>query len=137
MISLIWAVITFLAALWIYNDAQKCGYSKNKAMLWAIGTVISLFIVAVLYFAIGRRPQKSSLPKRADPADTVTMQDGQEPIDVNEKSACPMCGRMVPVTFTQCPHCGYTLRLSCEHCGRSLERDWKKCPYCGADAPVK
>ena len=125
-------LIGALVAPWVYRDAKKkWGYSRNTALLWALATVVSFYIVIPVYFIFGRKLQMV----KSTPTDTSTIEG--EAVDVSEKADCPMCASKVPVSFEKCPHCGYTLKFVCSKCGRDIKRDWKTCPYCGELTPEK
>ena len=129
-------LLSAIVAVWIYYDAKKkCGYSQNAALLWALGAVLAVYVVALVYLLFGRKPR--NIARQSDAAAQVTEAGGEEATDVSEKVNCPMCGGSVPASFSRCPRCGYTLKLCCTNCGRELEREWKTCPYCGTAAPEK
>ena len=128
-------VLGVLFGVWIYSDSKKHGYSQNLALLWALGSIALCWVVVPVYFLLGRRHR--NLPKPVDPADSVTLDTPENPVDVSEKVTCPMCASEVPSSFEKCPHCGFTLHLTCQNCGSELERDWKTCPHCGTPAPEK
>jgi len=127
------AILAFL----VYRDARnKWGYSANYALLWGLGTLAAPYVVGVIYFFLGRKPQWK-IPKRSDPSDSVSYSTKGDAVDVSEKISCPMCANLVPSSFEKCPSCGYTLHLHCTNCGRELDRSDKYCPGCGSKAPEK
>ena len=130
-------LLSIIAALLVYRDTKKWGYSSNTRLLWALGTAAAPYIVGLFYLILGRRLHgRGRVPRPVYPDEDVSRPEG-EAVDVSETIGCPMCGSQVPSSFQQCPKCGYTMKLLCLNCGRELERDWKSCPYCGADAPKK
>ena len=49
-------LIGLAAALWVVYDAKtKWKYSTGKALMWAAGTLLVVYIVLPLYFFIGRK----------------------------------------------------------------------------------
>lgn len=49
---------------------------------------------------------------------------------IEEKSACPGCGRQCKDDWRLCPYCHTKLRKICSQCNRVLELPWTICPYC-------
>lgn len=120
-----------VAGLWVYRDAQNYGYSKNAALLWAIGCFAFVFVFFPIYLLLGRKPQMKSNRRVEEKTIEAEATIHQVTID------CPMCARKVEEDFKVCPYCGYSLKFACENCGKELERDWKTCPYCQSQAPEK
>lgn len=117
-----------IAAVWIYRDAVKCGYSKDAALLWSAGAVILVYVFLPLYILLGRKRRPASQNEAKEMVIDAEFKLSEE-IEV-----CPNCAERVREEFVACPYCGYVLRPVCKSCGRDLERDWKACPYCGASA---
>lgn len=124
-------LLGIVAAFWVYRDAQKFGYSKNFALLWAVGNIMMVAIFFPLYLLVGRKPQMKS--NRRIEEKTIEA----EAVFSGEVLDCPMCARHVQVDFKVCPYCGYSLTLNCENCGQELKREFKTCPYCQTEAPDK
>lgn len=125
-------ILGVIAAVWVYQDAQKFGYGKNAALLWALGNVVFVFVFFPLYLLLGRKPQ---IKRRKITEQTIDVE--AEELDAADAVECPMCARSVRESFNLCPYCGYTLRLICENCGKELQREWKVCPYCQTKTPEK
>lgn len=127
----LYVIIGLLAAFWVYRDAQKYGYSKNIALLWAMGNIFMVLLFLPLYLLMGRKPQMHS--NRRVEEKTIDAEATFHGV----MRDCPMCAKKVQEDFKVCPYCGYTLKLSCEKCGQELKREWKSCPYCQTEAPEK
>lgn len=126
-------LIGLAAALWVVYDAKtKWKYSTGKALMWAAGTLLVVYIVLPLYFFIGRKMQGTG--------EAVSYGENQEEVydeEANMTKKCPMCAAKLAEDILRCPYCGYTLDLHCEYCGQELQRDWDVCPNCGEDTPEK
>lgn len=125
-------LLGLLVAVWVYRDAQKFGYGRNAALLWAIGNAVFVLVFFPLYLLLGRKPQV----RRRKVEEPVIDAEFSE-VDGAQAVECPMCARKVKEEFNLCPYCGYTLRLTCKACGKELQREWKVCPYCQAKTPEK
>jgi hypothetical protein len=81
---IIWFVVFFLIAIWVYSDAEKRGKS---GALWLI-IVILLGLIGIIIWLIVRPPIKSRSEKVED-----------------ERRRCPNCGRIIPFDAKYCPYC--------------------------------
>ena len=100
---------SILCAYLVKRDAEKRGLGAGAMFFWTIATLF-IPILGVAYFFFGRQ---KNLPKRFEAADTVDnlfRRQGSREVSVNEQSACPNCGKSVPVGFTYCPHCRAQLK---------------------------
>jgi hypothetical protein len=50
--------------------------------------------------------------------------------NIEERPACPGCGRPVKEVWQVCPYCHTKLKKPCVTCGEMLELPWNLCPYC-------
>jgi len=50
--------------------------------------------------------------------------------EIEEKPACPGCGRAVKVDWQVCPYCHTRLKKACMKCSYLLELNWNLCPSC-------
>ena len=48
--------------------------------------------------------------------------------------SCPACAASVEESFTMCPYCRASLRLTCGGCGVALKKEWAACPFCGVES---
>lgn len=81
---IIWFVVFFLIAIWVYSDAEKRGKS---GALWLI-IVILLGLIGIIIWLIVRPPIKSRSEKVED-----------------DSRRCPNCGRIIPFDAKYCPYC--------------------------------
>jgi RNA polymerase subunit RPABC4/transcription elongation factor Spt4 len=56
---------------------------------------------------------------------------------IEERSACPGCGRNTADDWIICPNCYTKLMKTCHACGRLMKLPWSLCPYCGTPEPGK
>jgi RNA polymerase subunit RPABC4/transcription elongation factor Spt4 len=52
--------------------------------------------------------------------------------EIEEKPACPGCGRATKEHWQVCPYCHTRLKKLCFNCGERLELAWNLCPVCAA-----
>jgi RNA polymerase subunit RPABC4/transcription elongation factor Spt4 len=50
--------------------------------------------------------------------------------EIEEKPACPGCGRPTQKDWQVCPYCHTRLKKDCVNCHQLLELTWNLCPYC-------
>ena len=56
---------------------------------------------------------------------------------IEERSACPGCGRHTKEDWVVCPNCYTKLMKPCHSCNRLMKLPWSLCPYCGTPEPGK
>jgi RNA polymerase subunit RPABC4/transcription elongation factor Spt4 len=126
----------FLAALWLsliiwtYRDVRDRVRDPLVRIL-AVLLVAVLFLPGVVVYLILRPPQ--------------TMEDEYQHIleeeallqAIEERSACPGCGRNTADDWIICPNCYTKLMKTCHACGRLMKLPWSLCPYCGTPEPGK
>jgi RNA polymerase subunit RPABC4/transcription elongation factor Spt4 len=56
---------------------------------------------------------------------------------IEERSACPGCGRHTRDDWMVCPKCHTKLMKNCHACDRLMKLPWSLCPYCGTPEPGK
>ena len=54
--------VPMVAALWVFFDSQKRGYSIGKGLLWAIGVFFVMIVFLPLYLAARNRMQRKASP---------------------------------------------------------------------------
>ncbi|MCX5913334.1 MAG: hypothetical protein NTV04_15545 [Deltaproteobacteria bacterium] len=87
-----------LAALWVFFDSQKRGYSIGKGLLWAIGVFFVMIVFLPLYLAVRNRKQRTASPPSSQ-------RDSAPP------TPCFYCGRPYEGNPKLCPHCGQNLKF--------------------------
>src|SRR5258706_15464534 len=48
---------------------------------------------------------------------------------------CPHCLHAIEESFTVCPYCLGSVKMSCPTCNAALRKEWKACPYCRPTIP--
>lgn len=125
-------LISALAACWVYRDAQKYGYGKSVALLWAVGTIAVFLVTFPVYLLFGRKFRMGNKKIEHERIEQTTIE-----AEAEDMQRCPMCDKSVGADAKHCPHCGYTLQLVCKNCGEPLERYWPCCPNCKEASPEK
>ena len=90
--------INLVAALWVFFDSQKRGYSVGKGLLWAIGVFFLLIIFLPLYFVARKRKERLAAGS-AEPQLSASV------------TPCFYCGRGYEGDPQTCPHCGQNLKV--------------------------
>jgi len=90
--------INLVAALWVFFDSQKRGYSVGKGLLWAIGVFFLLIVFLPLYL-ISRKRRERLAARAEEPQPFITL------------TPCFYCGRSYEGDPKTCPHCGQNLKV--------------------------
>ncbi len=88
--------ITLLAALWVYFDSQKHGFSFGRGLLWSILVFFFLILFLPLYLVIRKR---SRFQQSREPGPPV-------------RHTCLYCRQSYEGEPQVCPHCGQDLSRS-------------------------
>jgi hypothetical protein len=91
-------LISLIAALWVFYDSQKRGYSVWRGLFWAVG--VSLFLIVFLPLYLVVRNKKERLSARE--------QETQAPAPL---TSCFYCGQGYAGDPKVCPHCGQNLKM--------------------------
>jgi hypothetical protein len=89
--------LPLIAALWVFFDSQKRGYSVGKGLLWASGVFLAMIVFLPLYLVARRRKPETA--------------SARPPQQDAPSSTCFYCGRPYEGTPKLCPHCGQNLKL--------------------------
>ena len=108
---LVMFVLWGAVSVWVYQDAERRGYS---GLLWGLFVFIGNIIGLIIYLII--RASSTDLTFAPFPG---------------RSDKCPNCSRPVRKSFVACPHCGTDLISKCGQCEKKIEPDWRICPYCG------
>lgn len=126
----------FLAALWLsllvwtYRDIR----SRAKDLLvriLAVLVVAVLFLPGLVVYLILRPPQTMEEEYQHMLEEEALLQA------IEERSACPGCGRHTAEDWIVCPNCHTKLMKNCHACDRPMKLPWSLCPYCGTPEPGK
>jgi hypothetical protein len=86
-------VIGLIAALWVFSDSQKRGYSVGRSLLWAIGVMFIVFIQ--LYFILRNKIQPAASAEGTPQTPPLTI--------------CYHCGQPYEGRPNFCSNCGQKL----------------------------
>lgn len=125
-ITIIGAVFTAFwigSIIWTYKDTRT--RSRDPLASVAASLMVALLPFAGVVVYIMLRPHETL-------ADAYERSLEEEALlqEIEEKPACPGCGRSVKNEWQVCPYCHTKLKKPCFHCGNVLELSWNICPYC-------
>jgi RNA polymerase subunit RPABC4/transcription elongation factor Spt4 len=126
----------FLAALWLslilwtYRDIRSRVKDPLVRVL-AVLLVAVLFLPGIVVYLILRPPRTMEDDYQQMLEEEALLQA------IEERSACPGCGRHADDNWLVCPNCYTKLRKSCHNCGELMKLPWSLCPYCGTPEPGK
>lgn len=126
----------FLAALWLslilwtYRDIRS-RVKDPLVRILAVLLVAVLFLPGIVVYLILR-------PARTMEDDYQHMLEEEALLQaIEERSACPGCGRHTAEDWVVCPNCYTKLRKNCHNCGKLMKLPWSLCPHCGTPEPGK
>jgi RNA polymerase subunit RPABC4/transcription elongation factor Spt4 len=126
----------FLAALWLslilwtYRDIRS-RIRDPLVRILAVLLVAVLFLPGIVVYLILRPPQTMEDEYQHMLEEEALLQA------IEERSACPGCGRHTDEEWLVCPNCYTKLRKNCHNCGKLMKLPWSLCPYCGTPEPGK
>jgi RNA polymerase subunit RPABC4/transcription elongation factor Spt4 len=126
----------FLAALWLsllvwtYRDVRK-RVKDPLVRILAVLLVALLFLPGVVVYLILRPPQTLEEEYQHMLEEEALLQA------IEERTACPGCGRHTREDWVVCPNCYTKLMKTCHSCGRLMKLPWSLCPYCATPEPGK
>jgi RNA polymerase subunit RPABC4/transcription elongation factor Spt4 len=126
----------FLAALWLslmvwtYRDIRDRVRDPLVRIL-AVLLVGVLFLPGVVIYLILRPSQTMEEEYQHMLEEEALLQT------IEERTACPGCGRHTEGEWIVCPNCYTKLMKPCHACGRLMKLPWSLCPYCGTPEPGK
>jgi len=126
----------FLAALWLslilwtYRDIRS-RVKDPLVRILAVLLVAVLFLPGIVVYLILRPPRTMENEYQHMLEEEALLQA------IEERSACPGCGRHADESWMVCPNCYTKLRKNCHNCGKLMKLPWSLCPYCGTPEPGK
>jgi len=126
----------FLAALWLslivwtYRDIRDRVRDPLVRILAAL-LVAVLFLPGIVVYLILRPPQTMDEEYQRMLEEEALLQA------IEERTACPGCGRHAEDDWIVCPNCYTKLMKPCHACGRLMKLSWSLCPFCGTPEPGK
>ncbi|KAB2858020.1 MAG: hypothetical protein F9K46_12320 [Anaerolineae bacterium] len=109
--------------IWTYNDMKA--RSRDPLAQIAAAILVGLLNIFGLIIYIMLRPRETL-------ADAYERSLEEEALlqEIEDKPACPGCGRPTKHEWQVCPFCHTKLKKSCVACHQMLELSWNLCPYC-------
>lgn len=126
----------FLVALWLslivwtYRDIRNRVRDPLIRILAAL-LVAVLFLPGIVVYLI-LRPQQTMEEEYQHMLEEEALLQA-----IEERTACPGCGRHTADDWMICPNCYTKLMKPCHSCGRLMKLPWSLCPYCGTPEPGK
>ena len=126
----------FLAALWLsllvwtYRDVRN-RVKDPLVRILAVLVVALLFLPGIVVYLILRPPQTLEDEYQQMLEEEALLQA------IEERTACPGCGRHTQEDWIVCPNCYTKLMKTCHSCGELMKLPWSLCPYCGTPEPGK
>ena len=120
----------FLAALWLSLMVWTYRDIKNRVKdplvrILAVLVVAVLFLPGIVVYLILRPPRTLEDEYQHMLEEEALLQA------IEERSACPGCGRHTKDDWVVCPNCYTKLMKPCHSCNRLMKLPWSLCPYCG------
>ncbi len=126
----------FLAALWLsllvwtYRDVRN-RVKDPLVRILAVLVVALLFLPGIVVYLILRPPQTLEDEYQQMLEEEALLQA------IEERTACPGCGRHTQEDWIVCPNCYTKLMKTCHSCGKLMKLPWSLCPFCGTPEPGK
>lgn len=114
--------------LWTWRD-MKARSRDGLAQIAATAVVVVLNIFGlVLYLMLRPRETLAEAYERSLEEEALLQ-------SIEEKPACPGCGRPTQERWQVCPQCYTRLKRACIQCNEMLDLNWQICPYCATQQP--
>jgi len=116
--------------VWTYRDIRS-RVKDPLVRILAVLVVAVLFLPGIVVYLILRPPQTMEEEYQHMLEEEALLQA------IEERSACPGCGRHTAEDWIVCPNCHTKLMKNCHACDRLLKLSWSLCPYCATPEPGK
>lgn len=110
-------------ALWTWRDIRARS-NDTLAQVAATLIVVTLFVFGLIIYLM-LRPRETLAEAYERSLEEEALLQG-----IEEKPACPGCGRPSNTAWQVCPFCHTRLKKPCLQCGQLLELPWNLCPFC-------
>ncbi|MEP7289943.1 MAG: zinc ribbon domain-containing protein [Chloroflexota bacterium] len=121
VIASIWLGIV----LWTLRDVRA--RSRDVLAQGAATLMVAILNVFGLVLYLMLRPRETLAEAYERSLEEEALLQG-----IEEKPACPGCGRPSNALWQLCPYCHTRLKKPCVHCGQLLDLPWNLCPYCAS-----
>ncbi|CAG0988547.1 MAG: zinc ribbon domain-containing protein [Anaerolinea sp.] len=109
--------------LWTWRDMKA--RSREPVAQLAAALVVAVLNVFGLIIYLLLRPRETLTEAYERSLEEEALLQG-----IEEKPACPGCGRPAQNRWQVCPYCHTRLKKTCANCKELLELGWNLCPYC-------
>jgi RNA polymerase subunit RPABC4/transcription elongation factor Spt4 len=123
------AVVWIGLVLWTWRDMRARSRDALGAIVAAGG--VAVFNVAGIFVYLLLRPRETLAEQYERSLEEEALLQG-----IEEKPACPGCGRPANSRWQVCPYCHTRLKKPCTHCSEMLDLVWTVCPYCATVQPA-
>ncbi len=118
-LSALWLGMT----IWTWNDMR----ARSRDPLAQIAATVMVFVLPgfgiMVYLMLRPRETLADAYERSLEEEALLQ-------EIEEKPACPGCGRAARKDWQVCPYCHTRLKKACLQCGYLLELTWNLCPAC-------
>jgi RNA polymerase subunit RPABC4/transcription elongation factor Spt4 len=149
----IWFIILGIVDIMIYSncknisnmvDQRQYEEAKSKALVWMIlgfifGGLIPGILILLAFLKFDNLINATRGMGYAPPPPQYAAPPPQP-----QTRTCMGCGRQIPLSFNNCPHCGKAVESTpqqqtggmrtCMGCGQQISASYKVCPHCGRQA---
>lgn len=115
--------------LWTWRD-MRLRSRDSLAQIAASLMVAVLGLFGIVIYIMLRPPETLAEAYERSLEEEALLQN------IEEKPACPGCGRLTKEAWQVCPYCHTKLKKLCMTCGQLLDLPWNLCPYCAAVQPA-
>lgn len=109
--------------IWTYNDMKA--RSRDPLAQVAAAIMVAILNVFGLIIYVMLRPRETLADAYERSLEEEALLQG-----IEDKPACPGCGRPTKHEWQVCPFCHTKLKKACVACQQMLELSWNLCPYC-------
>jgi hypothetical protein len=111
--------------IWTWRDMR----ARSRDMLAAGAATLMVGILSVfgLVIYLMLRPRETLAEAYERSLEEEALLQG-----IEEKPACPGCGRASNAHWQVCPYCHTRLKKQCIQCAQLLDLPWNLCPFCAA-----
>ncbi len=115
--------------IWTYNDMKARSRDPLAQVAAAIMEGVLNIFGLIIYIMLRPRETLADAYERSLEEEALLQ-------EIEEKPACPGCGRPTKHHWQVCPYCHTKLKKPCVACNSMLELSWNICPDCATPQVV-
>ena len=100
---ILWLVMGFIGAIWIFWDSYRQGYTIQSSIRWAIGTFLVPAAVIPFYLLQSNIKNKYKSKRSYNT-------NAPEDVTASMRVKCSTCNTFFQGNPSHCPHCGTNLK---------------------------